>query len=65
LVSLTLRDGRELELISGLKFYPDYSGRSFGLAGVDNSGQRSQFVFHKGQFPSEQDYQAVLKVLAD
>lgn len=64
-VSLTLRDGKELELASGLKFYPDYAGRSFGLVGVDKSGQRAQFVFHKGQFPDEQEYQALLKVFKD
>jgi hypothetical protein len=64
-VSLALRDGKELELVSGLKFYPDYAGKSFGLVGHDKAGQRAQFVFHKGQFPSEQDFQSVLKVFRD
>jgi len=64
-VSLTMRDGKELELVSGLKFYPDYAGRSFGLVGIDKTGQRAQFVFHKGQFPCEQDYQSILKVFRD
>jgi len=62
---LTLRNGKELDLVSELKFYPDYAGRSFGLAGLDVAGQRAQFVFHKGQFPSEQDYQSILKIFRD
>lgn len=64
-VSLVLRNGQELELVSELKFFPDYAGRSFGLAGMDKSGRRSQFVFHKGQFPGEQDFQTILKVFRD
>ena len=64
-VHLTLRSGKELDLVSELKFYPDYAGRSFGLAGLDAAGQRAQFVFHKGQFPSEQDYQSILKIFRD
>ena len=61
-VSLTMRNGQELNLVSGLKFFPDYAGRSFGLAGMDKAGQRAQFVFHKGQFSTEQDFQSVLKI---
>jgi len=64
-VHLTLRNGKELDLVSDLKFYPDYAGRSFGLAGLDAAGPRAQFVFHKGQFPSEQDYQSILKIFRD
>jgi hypothetical protein len=64
-VCLTLRNGKELELGGDLKFYPDYAGRSFGLAGQDKAGQRVQFIFHKGQFSNEQDYQSVLKIFKD
>lgn len=64
-VHLTLRSGKELDLVSELKFYPDYAGRSFGLSGLDAAGQRAQYVFHKGQFPSEQDYQSILKIFRD
>ena len=59
LTRLVLRNGKCVELVKELKFYSDYAGRTFGLTGLDNSGQRLQFVFHKGQFPSPQDYQAV------
>jgi len=46
-----------------LRIYADYSGRSFGLAGLDKSGQQLQFVFHKGQFASIQDYQTIQEKL--
>jgi len=56
---LILRNGERIELVKDIRFYSDYSGRSFGLAGMDKSDQRLQFVFHKGQFSSEQDYQEI------
>ena len=59
MVSLVLRNCGRAELVSNLRFYSDYAGRTFGLSGMDNSGKHQQFVFHKGQFPSAQDYQAV------
>jgi hypothetical protein len=59
LTRLVLRNGKRVELVQDLKFYSDYAGRTFGLTGMDNSGQRLQFVFHKGQFSSVQDYQTV------
>lgn len=57
-VRLILRNGGGVELTKDLKFYSDYAGRTFGLTGLDHAGRRQQFVFHKGQFPSAQDYQA-------
>ena len=59
LTRLVLRNGKRVELVKELKFYSDYAGRTFGLTGLDNSAQRLQFVFHKGQFSSAQDYQTV------
>lgn len=56
---LVLRSGERVELVKDLRYFPDYAGRTFGLTGLDKGGQRLQFVFHKGQFPSAQDYQAV------
>lgn len=56
---LVLRNGGRVELVKDLRFYSDYAGRSFGLTGLDKSGRRLQFVFHKGQFSIAQDYQAV------
>lgn len=58
-----MRNGDSVELLKDLRVYSDYSGRSFGLAGLDKSGQRIQFVFHKGQFRSVQDFQEIQKLL--
>ena len=59
LIRLALRDGGRVELMKELKYYSDYAGRTFGLAGLDGSGRRLQFVFHKGQFASPENYQAL------
>jgi hypothetical protein len=58
-VSLILRNGSRVDLVKSLRYFSDYAGRSFGMAGMNGSGQRLQFVFHKGQFSSAQDYQGV------
>ncbi|MDR2195806.1 MAG: hypothetical protein LBE50_04285 [Gallionellaceae bacterium] len=56
---VALRSGAQVEIASGLKFYSDYAGRSFGLTGNDQAGRRQQFVIHKGQFPNPADFQSV------
>ncbi len=58
-VILLLRNGQRISLMKNIKLYRDFSGRSFGLTGLDSSGRRLQFVFHRGQFSLEQDYQAL------
>jgi hypothetical protein len=60
--ALTLRNGERIELVGDLRFYTDYAGRSFGLAGLNKSGQRLQYVFHKGQFADVRDYEAIKDV---
>ncbi len=62
-VTLLLRNGQRLELLKDVKLYRDFSGRSFGLTGLDPQGRRLQFVFHKGQFALERDYQALQNTL--
>jgi hypothetical protein len=63
LTQIIMRNGEYVELVKDLRVYADYSGRTFGLAGLDKLGQRMQFVFHKGQFPSIKDYQAIQEML--
>lgn len=58
-VRLSLKNGSTVELIQNVRFYSDYAGRSFGLSGMNGSGKSMQFVFHKGQFATPQEYQAV------
>ena len=60
---IIMRNGEKVELVKDLRLYADYSGRSFGLAGLNKSGQRLQFVFHKGQFSSLKDYQSIQEML--
>jgi len=63
LVRLVLRNGKHVDLVKDMRFYSDYSGRTFGLSGVDKSDLHLQFVFHKGQFSSAQDYKSVQEKL--
>lgn len=46
----------EVDLVKGVRYFPDYAGKSFGLAGLDGEGKRHQFVVHKGQFEDENAY---------
>ncbi|MGD8567660.1 MAG: hypothetical protein PVJ39_06210 [Gammaproteobacteria bacterium] len=66
-VLLELRNGKRVELVKNVRYFSDYAGKSFGLSGLDTAGTRRQYVFHKGQFSSQNDYQrlgGVLKVFA-
>lgn len=49
-VLVKLRNGDTVELIKNLRFFTDYAGKSFALTGMDMSGAKRQYVFHKGQF---------------
>ena len=51
-VYLNLRDEQRVSLVKDVRFYPDFSGKSFGLSGMDLAGKRHQYVFHKGQYPT-------------
>jgi hypothetical protein len=57
---LILKSGEVIKLQRDLKLYRDRSGRSFGLTGVSEQGRRRQFVFHRGQFRQDSDFQAVM-----
>ena len=57
-VQLTLRNGSQVDLVKDVRFFSDYAGKSFGLTGMDLSGKKRQFVFHRGQFPDESAYKA-------
>lgn len=57
---LILKNGEIVELRHDLKLYRDGSGKSFGLTGVTARGARRQFIFHRGQFRDNQEFQAVM-----
>ena len=62
-VYLDLRGNQRITLIKDVRFYPDFSGKSFGLSGMDMSGKRHQYVFHKGQYPSPATFDEVKSLL--
>ncbi len=63
-VKVLIKSGSQVELVKDLRYFPDYAGKSFGLTGVDLSGQKKQFVFHKGQFESESMFKDVRSLLS-
>jgi hypothetical protein len=63
-LGLVQRNGAQVNLVKNLRYYPDYSGKSFGISGLDGAGKQLQFVFHRGQFASVDQFdsaQALLK----
>ncbi len=66
-VLMKLRNGEFIELVKDVRYFSDHAGKSFGLTGMDMVGVKRQYVFHKGQFASEDAYKNVagaLKVFA-
>lgn len=55
-VALTLKNGNVIELVKDVRFFTDMAGKSFGLSGFDLTGSKQQFVFHKGQFISDTEF---------
>lgn len=62
-VGLIQRNGARIDLVKKLRYYSDYAGRSFGISGLDGSGKQLQFVFHKGQFATADQYNSVREIL--
>jgi hypothetical protein len=66
-ILLTLRNGETVELVKDLRYFSDHAGKSFGLTGMDMTGAKRQYVFHRGQFADATAYGkagASLKVFA-
>ena len=57
-LGLVQKNGTQLDLVKNLKYFPDYADKSFGMSGQDVTGKQWQFVFHKGQFESEEKFAA-------
>lgn len=56
-VQLKLKSGEIVELVKDLRYFSDYAGKSFGLTGMDMTGAKRQYVFHKGQFSDSSAYE--------
>lgn len=66
-VILELKNHNKIELVKNVRYFSDYAGKSFGLTGLDLSGAKKQYVFHKGQFADQNDFSKIgshLKVFA-
>ncbi len=63
-ISVKVKNGDSIELVSDVRYFPDYAGKSFGLTGMDMSGKKRQFVFHRGQFESEAVFKDIRSHLA-
>jgi hypothetical protein len=57
------KNGEQVNLIKNIKYYSDYSGKSFGLSGLDGKGKQLQFVFHKGQFATSDEFDQAQLIL--
>ncbi len=62
-VSLGMRNGESIELIKNVRYFADHAGKSFGLTGMDMTGAKRQYVFHKGQFADETVFVKVASAL--
>jgi hypothetical protein len=62
-VYLNLRNAQRVSLVKEVRYFPDYSGKSFGLSGVDLTGKRPQYVFHKGQYPTPATFDEIKALL--
>jgi hypothetical protein len=58
-VGLLQRSGAQVDLVKNFRYYSDYAGMSFGISGLDGTGKQLQFVFHRGQFATVDQYDSV------
>ncbi|MGA7596116.1 MAG: hypothetical protein WCA64_13060 [Gallionella sp.] len=58
-LGLLQKNGDRVDLVKNLRYYPDYAGKSFGISGLDGSGKQLQFVFHRGQFATAEQFGTV------
>jgi hypothetical protein len=62
-IVLGQKNGVQVNLIKTIKYYADYSGKTFGLSGLDGTGKQMQFVFHKGQFATPEEFDSAQLIL--
>ncbi|MGB8078432.1 MAG: hypothetical protein WCE58_13290 [Gallionella sp.] len=62
-LALVQRNGVQVDLVKNLRYYPDYSGKSFGISGLNGAGKQLQFVFHRGQFATMDQFESAQGLL--
>lgn len=63
-VGVQLKSGSRVDLVKNVRYFADYAGKSFGLTGLDINGKKRQFVLHKGQFATVQEFNDLRSLLA-
>ena len=63
-LTLELYGGERIDLVKDVRYFSDYAGKSFGLTGMDVSGKRRQYVFHRGQFSAPSEFRDVTTALS-
>jgi hypothetical protein len=58
-IGLVQRNGIQINLVKSLRYYSEYSGKTFGISGLDGAGKQQQYVFHKGQFPTPEKFESI------
>ncbi|NOY63053.1 MAG: hypothetical protein GXP10_07875 [Gammaproteobacteria bacterium] len=62
-VRLELSGGSKVDLVKNVRYFPDFSGKSFGLTGMDLAGKKQQYIFLRGQFSDEAEYKELREFL--
>ena len=62
-VRFELRNGKQVDLVKSVRFFGDFVGKSFAVTGMDMSGKKQQYVFHRGQFADEGQFKDVKSFL--
>lgn len=62
-VVIRLKNGEEQVLVKDLKFYSEIGGKTFALTGMDLTGKKQQYIFHRGQFGDDSTYNAARALL--
>ncbi|MDH5544353.1 MAG: hypothetical protein OEZ43_02105 [Gammaproteobacteria bacterium] len=55
-VTLELKNQDTIDLVKDIRFFADFAGKSIGISGNDLTGKIQKFVFHKGQFAKDSDF---------
>lgn len=55
-IKLELRNGAVVELVSSLRYFPDYAGKTVAMSGVDLNGKTHQVILHLGQFGNASEF---------
>ncbi len=59
-VTITLKNHKTIDLLKEVRLYSDLSGKTFGLSGLNAQGMKEQFIFHRGQFALNQEFEGII-----